>query len=806
MDRSSKLNVAFAEAEDHKYFVSLHREALKVDFALTADDHRSLEHFYHPLIIKAGTNRPTDHPIAAAHQRIAQTLAYSFAKNHPNIIEIGPNASNFHKLALGNPLAHGCTKFSARDQSRHFTSASSALLRGLRPSRVQANSIKTTGLDSKLYLERVNALASGIPSHTFCTEGFEFCGFQSTVAISVHSLYDLTLGQVALGMEEHGIHQIKAWMHIPVQALEAESWTDYDNMYRFKTSGKGKEATLHFNFIGDTSFGYEHNRTDWLSYLTIGALDTPFGFGLAIEKVRHNGSQFELNITRVTAGGSFFYQVPNDLINLCKVPNFTKLALNSFCKRQEIEYIITDASKVRKLFEFIHARKAAGFNIDTVKAYARTLINEVRLGEKVVEMHWNVTTEEFTQLCLSVYLLASFQRQQDLHVISKAYEHMEKNGEVPSWFKKIWTAFTGFLSEHGLVFKHQHEQDPKLSGRCQNLFMRAHVDFFRDYDCHSETKIFDFHKEVNFLFTPPDFIPTVEELASMNENAAKDLALEQLITTNPKEHLDWGLDLGLHAVLPESVANDYIAEDQHATLILEMENGATKAKEEDKKGLAVSISSAIPYLKKNTPRKLHTENMILLKGVPGAGKTRKIMDNVIQSVKGTVLVLCGQSALQKTYEAKLKAPSRAMTCHKGMGLVDKIKPSLVIIEEAFTFPIAYANALAAKYKVLLVGDPQQITHVDFSGLWAATTRLEKIIQYIPTEEMLITRRCPVDITMLPIIRRAYPTITSSSLKKISLKHVHPGFKHANAKILTICQAEKSRINSQGGEGNANTVA
>ena len=806
MDRKSKLNVAFNEAEDHKYLVSLYRTALKVDFALTPDDHRSLEHFYRPLVIKAGTNRPTDHPIAAAHQRIAQKFAYDFAKNHQNIIEIGPNASNFYNIALGNPLAHGCTKFSARDQSRHWTSASSSKLRGLRPSREQIANVEATGLDAKLYLDRVNALATGIPSHTFCVDGFEFCGFQSKVAIAVHSLYDLTLGQLALGMEEHGIHQIKAWMHIPVQALETKTWTDYDNMYRFKTTGKGDKSILHFNFLGDTSFGYEHNRADWLSYLTTGALDTPFGFGIAIEKVRHNGSQFELNITRVTAGGSFFYQVPNELINLCKVPNFTKLALNSFCKRQEIEYVITDASKVRKLFEFIYARKEAGFNIDTVKAYARTLVNEVRLGEKVVELHWNVTTEEFTQVCLSIYLLACFQRGQDHYIIEKALSHMLKNGDPPSWFQETWKKITTFLEKHGCCFKHHHEQDPKLSGRSQNLFTRAHVEFFKDYDCHSGTKEFDFHKEVNFAFTPPDFKPTIEDIVAINENSANELALGQIITTNAKEHQTWGLDLGVHAVLPDEIAADYLAEDQHATLIMEMENGEQKAREEEKPDLAFCLGSALPFLMKYTPKKLHTENMILLKGVPGAGKTGRIMKSVIPSVQGTVIVLCPTSELQRKYASDLEAPSRALTCHKGLGSIERFNPTLVIIEEAFTLPIAYVNAIASKYKVLLVGDPQQITHVDFSGLWSATTKLEKIIQYIPTEEMLVSKRCPVDVTALPVMRRAYPQIRSCSQVKTSIHHVHPGFRRGDAKILTICQAEKARINGPLGEGNANTVA
>jgi hypothetical protein len=808
MDRSSKLNTAYLEAEDNKHLAALHRDALKVDFALTADEHRALEHMYRPLVVKAGTRRPNGHAIGASHQRFATKFAHDFALNHKNIIEIGPNTQQFSKLAIGNPLAHGCTRFSARDQSRHFTAASSSLLRGLRPNRQQMQDIAANGMDQLEYHQRVNTLATGLPSDTFCVDGFEFCNFQAKVAISIHSLYDITLGQLAVGMEEHGIHNIRAWMHIPIQALEVETWTDYDNAYQFKTTGTGKDAVIHFNFLDDTAFGYEHNRASWLSYLTTGAIDTPFGFGMTIEKVRHNGSQFELNIHRVTAGGAFYYRIPNALINLCRVPNFTKLALNSMCKRQEVQYIITDSSKVRKLFEFVHARKDAGFTIDTVKAYARTLINEVRLGEKIVEYHWNVTTEEFSQLCLSVYLLAHFQRHQDLHVTRKALRHLEKIDKFPGFLERTWNRILAWLDKHDIHCAHKHKTDHVLDGKTRNLFMTAQIKFYDAYDSHTSVKTYEEFDEINFTFEPPDFKPTIDDVVKMNENAEKDLILENTNSENPVGHRDWGLVLGIHAVLPTAAAEDYIAEDQHSTLILETEkNIATTECVEEQKYLARALSSTLPFLKKTTPRSLNTEKMILLKGVPGSGKTRKVLQNIIPSVQGKVVVLCPTGELKEKYEKSLPHPHRAFTVHKGMGSLERMKPDLVVIEEAFTLPVAYINAIAEHYNVLLVGDPQQITHVDFSGLWTATTKLEKYLPYIATEEMLITKRCPADITMLPLIRRAYPRISSSSPVKTSISHKHAGFvSPSNTKILCFTQAEKSSINNSGKEGNANTVA
>ena len=255
MEDDNKLNRAFHEANQNAQFVRLHKSALKVEFALTTDDLATVNKMYEPLIIKPGLAPASQHPIAAVHQRYAQSRSDSIAKTHRNIIEIGPNATNFAKTALGNPLAHGCTLASARDQCRHITSAMSAKLSGTRPNRQQIMDIKTTGLDHETYLYRVNALATNIASHTFCLHGWENCDFQAPIATAVHSLYDIDLAKLALGMHEHGCHRIRAWMHFPVQALEVEKWTDYENGYHFNTRGKGKDATIDFAFNGDFSFG-----------------------------------------------------------------------------------------------------------------------------------------------------------------------------------------------------------------------------------------------------------------------------------------------------------------------------------------------------------------------------------------------------------------------------------------------------------------------------------------------------------------------------------------------------------------------
>nr|WPR18104.1 MAG: RNA-dependent RNA polymerase [Chemarfal virus 142] len=807
MDRESKTNKAFAESEDSKYYARLFRDAITIPFALTSETHEALSGMYKPRIIRAGTARPPcgTHAIAAAHQRIAQKEAYEFARNCPSLIEIGPNAANMAQIAIGNPNVHGCTLFSARDQSRHQNSAQSATLRGYLPSKTQNEAIIQTGFDRHAYHEKVCALASGLPTSTFCVNGWQNCDFQASSAISCHGLYDISLLQLAIGMREHNTHHIRAWMHFPVQALEVPAWTDYERGYRFKTRTHEGREVIDFTW-SDTAFGYTHDKTNWLAYLLVGAFDTPFGFSIIIEKTAVHGSQFTLDIHRVSSAGSFFYNIENSLVGLCKVPNFRLIAAGGFCKKKQIPYIITDTEKVKKAFQFIHARADKGFTHETVKAYTRTLIYETRLGSRIIEARWHCSVEEYSDLCLSIFILALYRRMVDAEVIRAAVEHLATLGSTHGITKRFlkWLRTSLHLphnhaSNHLLDTEENFEGQRILNIRTEfqdnNIFKMASIEFFDHYDQHDSIRDHDYVSEVVFPFNPdyveqePELRPTLEEIA----------AATPLPDLDEHVYNAWGLDLSIKACLaPVEVHKDYISEEQHTNLILETARGAAAAEAEDKKGLATSLTLANNEFRSYRPNKLNTHNMIALTGCFGSGKTGRILQDVIPAVaakQGHVLVLCPTRALADKYSQDLQAPHQAATIHSGLRFIKKNKPTLIIVEEAFTLPMAYINFIAESHKVLIVGDKQQITHVDFSGLWKGCTKLEDYIGYIPTEHINITKRSPQDIANLPIIKSAYPGITSVSKKIVSMQHVPNTFVNPSANIICFTQSQKAILSN-----------
>nr|WGZ60527.1 non-structural polyprotein [Bastrovirus sp.] len=789
---NSKQNTLTHETYDNDYLCRLYKRGLKVRVALDRDNFELLSAAYSPCRIIPGNQQPPSgsHQLAAAHQSIAQEALHRFLATHDTFIEIGPNAASFARIAIGKTNPHGCTLRSARDQARHARAAMSNELRGYRPNGTQTLAVQAGGVTHRTLYEHTQHLASGIPTETFCLNGWQNCDAQSLVAVSNHSLYDVPFLDLAVGMRNHNTAYIKAFIHFPTEILDVDEWISAEKGYRFKRDRKTNKVS--FSWLSDTAFGYTHDYTTWISYLTTGGFSTPFGFNVIIEKVAWHGSQFELAISKVTAGGIFNFTIPNSLSDLIKVPNFRHIASSGFCKRafnpKDVKnYIVTDGMKVRKLLDFINARAEKGFSLDVVKAYARTLVSEIRLGDQIAEKRWHCTSMQFSDLCVSIYILSLYQRRLDSHVISKAIEHMDDIKD--SFWDDLYCKLRNWFS---LDLIHYHREDKKAAQTTRNIFHKATLQFFEDFNRVDTLRDCGFDEEVFFGYnveTLPEIEPTANEILQSKEN--QPVPEGPLTATTP----EWALHFNLPVNQMPGIGPVYLAENQHDILVQECLRGADN--EDQPKPLRSVLKTAYDELIKpgNKPDRLHLENMFALTGVPGGAKTGTVICKIIPNSlpQGPVLVLCPTGALADKYRIELKAPSLAATVHAGLRQLEKQKWSLVIIEEAFTLPIAYINFVAKRFKTLLIGDPKQIQHVDFSGLWSGCTMLEALLPAIPRHHINTTKRCPQDVTLLPIIRAAYPGIDSKSPVNASIQWVHS--KYTNPQAVNVCftQLQKNQL-------------
>nr|QUF61502.1 nonstructural polyprotein [Eastern mosquitofish bastrovirus] len=784
---NSKVNQNTRESYDNNYLCRLYKNGYKIRMALTRPSYETLSQMYDPIPIIPGSMPPPSgmHEIAAAHQSIAELKLAQYIKNHESFIEIGANAASFSKIATGKTNPHSCTLRSARDQGRHLKAACSNYIRGFRPNAEQLVGIQAGGVTHRQLFHDTQLLASGVPTETFCLNGWQNCDHQSQIAISNHSLYDISFKELAIGMNNHNTNLIRAFIHFPTEILDVDEWTSYEKGYHFKRDHKA--GVVKFAWIGDSAFGYVHRYDDWIPYLTHGGFSTPFGFDVIIEKTAWHGSQFELTITKATAGGIFYSRIPSSLSDIVKVPNFRVLTANGLCKRRfnaddTNNYILTDGMKFRKLLDFINARAEKGFNLDTVKGYARTLVSEIKLGNMVIENRWHCTNTQFTDLCVSAFLLSAYQRKLDSYVINTAIEHMSKIHKR-TLMEEVLVTVKEHLQEY---FPHFHREDNVAAENTSNLFHRAAVCFFREHDSYVEFRELPHDLNVFFDYNIeeiPKIQPTANEIKSMVSNL-KDGADEK----TP----EWALPFGIPSNTTLNPSNDYISEAQHDRLVQECRDGASKT---DITALKTVLDIAANELIKKKPERLYLENMYALTGVPGGAKTGLVIDKIIPTsiVDGPVLIMCPTRALADKYQSGLTAPSLACTIHTALRHLKKQKWSLFIIDEAFTLPVAYINYIAMHGPTLIVGDENQIEHVDFSKLWSGTTMLKEFIQFIPRHHITETKRLPQDIITLPFIRKTYPGITSTSKQNASLEYVHKSYQNPQAVNICFTQAVKEHL-------------
>lgn len=810
---SSKTNQAIRETHDSAHLNGLYRHSFKLEFALSDESQVLLSHMYAPAIIQPGPGLGNSggHQVGAAHQRVADQLVTKHVKHLDSFIEIGPHPSNFSRRALGKTLAHGCTLRGGRDQQRHANAAASSQIRSITPNKQQFADIRLrSGLSKDRIFLDTQALASGIDTETFCTSGFGNCLAQSQDAIAVHSLYDIGFQELARGMDNHGVHRIKAYMHFPSEAMYVDKWEAHDKGYLFETVERDGKKVISFCWLGDCAFGYEHDQDTWLNYLLHGGFDTPFGFSVLVEKTRFWGSQFELNISRVTASTRFFYGIPSGLNTMLRIPNYRKMAVTGFCKRKinanpEDYYIVVDRKKYERVWNFAMARTDTAFTVTTIKAFVRTVLSSVVISGVTYEDKWNVTCEEVGDVCLSIYIMGRYTKRVESLVIDEAFHHMEKVGEEEGWFTMIVRLLTerGFpdvLTAHG-PRHHSTKNTRTLKADSDNAFHAVFVKHFEDFKVRGAVKEHGLDMEVRY--NPFEAGYDIEKPVMVNKTLEDVQSVQAYETQNNQSAApDWVSGFGIPLNMPVEVGHVYGAQEQQLKLIEECAQGALKYKDDkEKEELASLLESTKLALMKRPTTELHLKNMYLLTGVPGGAKTGKVKREIIPVARtsGHVLVICPTKALAVDYNKEfVTVPNcKAVTTHVGIVhlMKTKVKWGLLVVEEAYTQPMGLINFIASFGPTLLVGDGNQITHVDFSGtgIWNGCSKLSDYAKYIPRHHLEVTKRCPQDIAATPIMRRFYPGISSTSKVVNSMQYVSPTFNRSTAQVLCFTQSQKQEL-------------
>ena len=758
MFRPNELIAQHEEKRQLDNHIARHRNAYQLDFDLTDANLDLINAIYEPCIIRPKPGiLSTAHPIAAAQQRIAYHDAYAWAKTKlsEGLIEIGPNPATFATIAIEANYAttHGCTKPDGRDEARYMTSDWSKKLRTCRDPKYRGD---------------VQQLRLNQTTHKFCVNGFQNCFYHAPSAIAVHSLYDISLPELAAGFYNHGTEQLRAWMHLPYEMLQVDQWTNKTHQFTFKCITTNGVKRVQFGFLNDPSFMYEHDYDKWAAYMTTSCFNTEYGFALLIERVKQHGTQVELRITRTSLRTKIVHTIPTALSKIVKIPNLTQLARSNFCSKAKVTYFYTDANKVNKLTEYLLARDNKGFSMSTCLAYARSLKSQVKVGQVIYEEFWDIT-RDFNDICISIFVMCEFQRQVGNEVLMRSFKHMDKIHEHKGMISKI------FDSIYETIFPyHVHEIKQKFvnssngvlsdSSQSRNHFAKLSIQFFDDLLYTGYTD----HTEIHV----PHTVPALEEpIVALPFNAPR------MAPQDPTDTPKWVLDMGFKTGPAKPFTFDWQSTDHQHEFSTALNIGILKNK--DTPAIQSVLENALKTLPSGNANAPNWDSTILVTGPPGSGKSSYIRKNLFPT-----LLSNGKKALYVTPTKNLRSEMRDKmsdiknvvihTVHTAMTYAAATLPDVIIIDECYTYPtatIAWFTSLANVPRIILLGDENQIPHIDFDGCWFDDVPLKDIQNELLHHKFNVTYRCPKDVAALPFIQRAYPDLISESNVDSSIEFI-----------------------------------
>jgi len=681
MQSHNKNSIDLLETEETNTLQQHMRSALRLDFALRASDRDYCNNLFAPHRVLSGQGVGTDHPIQAVYQRWAQRANHGFMKNHHPVIDIG-----------GNPL-HALPVVSVIDRNYHLCSLPDA--RDSARLTAAAASVKMRSYHNREFITAANRLAHGMRSDYCCPDGFENCGVYAPFAVA-NMVHDLSLADLAKGMNNHRTHTVQMFMILPPEALSVPKWTNTEHRYFYETrwertnddhkTKRNMKALFPFNnnakltaeqllakkqkysgskpdaitdslwknnqyafsdsngtyrkritvgFVGeegDLSFQYDHDYQTVMSYLTVGGFETPYGFNILIEKRKHWGPLFQIVITRTSNAGAIRYMIPPGCSNIVMVPDLYKMAQRQFHDCDSISYIYADAQKTRDLYLYGTSRDARYKSFEGLKAYARGEMRSLLFNNQVIEKQWNMTIDEFDRFCATIWVMIRLYDKRTYHFISKCNEQVDSLGN-----EGFFTDFFIKISEmfHNLL---DHE-GAKGTHKNRDVLLEGKSKK-QIANCYfqfmSEIQICNSFEETG-EFEEFDFtlLPVFDEEEGLNITTPK----VESINSNPTASAPYLEDpiwnqIGIHPIAPKG-EREKAFELYKAT----DHHGAllTEMRQNIPKlpdgGLKKVVQSAFDVIEKMPTPDLCLDRTVILEGWPGAGKTNRITTLILPKIE-----------------------------------------------------------------------------------------------------------------------------------------------------------------------------
>ncbi|UWV86607.1 non-structural polyprotein [Rocahepevirus ratti] len=386
---------------------------------------------FQPVQLKFEPSVTWSHPI----QRVIHNYLEAYVRRKAGkCLEVGAHPRSIND----NPdIQHRCfLRPHGRDKQRWCSA----------PRRGPANNIRRSIMQDKKPLDV-----------TYCLDGFEACDFQSETGLALYSLHDFDPVDVAKAMKKHGMLQMYAVLHLPVESLlpigtyRTSTYTVYNT-----------EDRIIITYAGDSSAGYNHCRKKirrWLKTTSVGGCNP-----LIIERVRAMGAHFVLLLTATEEVSPMPYTPfpRSDVIyvrSLFGAAGQPAIFDAICCESQRSTFHSVPQSIWQRLMLFGLTLDDGAFCCSRLMTYLRGISHRVTVGELVANEGWDADEMALTAVVVAAYLTICHNRWIRTQGISKGIKRLEKEhaqGKLTrlySWLcGKLGCSKKGFIPGRQLAF------------------------------------------------------------------------------------------------------------------------------------------------------------------------------------------------------------------------------------------------------------------------------------------------------------------------------------------------------------------
>jgi len=269
-----------------------------------------------------------------------------------------------------------------------------------------------------------------------CTNGAQNCDYEAKHIYAVHSMYDVSMRDVAAIFKRHNTVRMLVALYIPPQFYGEH----LNNIYPFfRTRQDGSHL---FFSMGDFSTPYRHTVKTWRDWATTAAVRVDDDFVITIEHVRTHGPLHIIHLTRVSyfPTESYYISIPLTRMfpHMYLVPDVYQSMVNSFAYPQkQLRHYLVPENVVLAISAYANRTADAAYSFQEMATYTSGLRRNIVIGGTTYQESWQCGPQEYYRVLFSLFVLGAVQRTDRTTGISRTFKFLKDHYGGPS----CWLGF-----------------------------------------------------------------------------------------------------------------------------------------------------------------------------------------------------------------------------------------------------------------------------------------------------------------------------------------------------------------------------